>query len=132
MKQVKIEHIAIWTADIENMRSFYQTYFGFECNQKYVNRIKGFSSYFLSFPDGCRLELMHSEKLSAKTQQPKKVTRGYAHIAFSLGSKDAVDAITKKLISDGFEKLDGPRTTGDGYYESVFLDPERNIIELTI
>ncbi|WP_228779824.1 VOC family protein [Aquiflexum lacus] len=132
MKHVKIEHIAIWTVDLEAMRSFYQTYFGFDCNQKYVNEKKGFSSYFLSFPDGCRLELMHSEKLNVERQHHDRFTGGYAHIAFSLGSREAVDNMTEKLISDGFEKLEGPRMTGDGYYESVFFDPERNIIELTI
>lgn len=132
MKTITIAHIAIWTQDLEKMKSFYETYFGFHAGPKYINQAKGFSSYFLSSNQSSKIELMHSNKMKSGEWKDQSIYPGYAHIAFSLGSKEAVDTLTNQLEKDGFQKLDGPRTTGDGYYESVFFDPEKNILELTI
>jgi lactoylglutathione lyase len=132
MKTIKIAHIAIWTQDLEKMKLFYETYFGFRSGAKYINPAKGFSSYFLGSNGTCKVELMHSVRMESGKMKDQLITPGYAHIAFSLGSKEAVDSMTNRLESDGFQKLDGPRITGDGYYESVFLDPEKNILEITI
>lgn len=126
---MRIEHVAIWVNDIENMRRFYEVYFGAKSNDKYENKKKQFESYFLTFPDSrCRLEIMQRPNLIS---HPKE-TIGYAHIAFSLGSTQAVDALTERFQLDGYTHVDGPRMTGDGYYESVILDPEGNTVELTI
>lgn len=129
---MKIEHIAIWARDLEKLKSFYERYFGARAGTKYVNPKKEFESYFLSFEDGSRLELMHMPSIPASTNNIHKQFTGLVHFAISTGSKEKVDALTQQLISDGFEILDGPRFTGDGYYESVVLDPEGNRIELTI
>ncbi|MCC5892688.1 VOC family protein [Exiguobacterium sp.] len=126
---MKIEHIALWVNDLEQMRQFYETYLGATANDKYTNERKQFESYFLTFPDStCRLELMRRTDIQGTPRE----TLGYTHIAFSLGSKAAVDALTARLQDDGYPLLDGPRTTGDGYYESVMLDPEQNKLELTV
>lgn len=124
-----IEHIAIWVHDLEKMRVFYESYFNATSNDKYTNPKKHFSSYFLSFDSGCRLELMHNPDISeALAQTPL----GLAHFALSVGSKQAVDQLTAQLQNDGYEVKGAPRTTGDGYYESVVLDPENNQIEITV
>ena len=126
---MKIEHVAMWVNDLERMRAFYEIYFKASANEKYTNHHKQFESYFLTFPDAtCRLELMRRPDLHGTTRE----SIGYAHLAFALGSKQAVDTLTSRLQSDGYTLLDGPRTTGDGYYESVFFDPEQNKLELTI
>lgn len=128
---VRIEHIALWVRDLEKMRDFYQKYFNMECNDKYENLQKGFSSYFLSFDSGARVELMNRKDIS-ETSGEKGIVYGLTHFALSVGSKEAVDQLTALLKSDGFEIIGEPRTTGDGYYESVILDPEGNPIEITI
>ena len=126
---MRIEHVALWVNDLEQMRTFYATYLGASANEKYTNHQKEFESYFLTFPDStCRLELMRRPDISGTPRE----SIGYAHLAFAIGSKQAVDTLTKRLEADGFSLIDGPRTTGDGYYESVFLDPEGNKLELTI
>jgi lactoylglutathione lyase len=128
---MRIEHIAIWTHDLEKAKEFYVKYFGGKFGNKYENPAKGFSSYFLEFEDGARLELMRKETITEG--QPYKVEQlGYAHMALSLGSKAAVDQLTARLEQDGYPVLDGPRTTGDGYYESVVVDCCGNRIELTV
>ena len=129
---MKIEHIAVWVNDLEQMRSFYQKYFGAVSNTKYCNVAKGFSSYFLCFESGARIELMHSEKIPASGDDPIEQSRGLIHFAFSTGSKERVDELTETFRRDNYTILDGPRYTGDGYYESVVLDPEDNRIEITI
>ncbi|PXW86479.1 lactoylglutathione lyase [Streptohalobacillus salinus] len=126
---MKIEHVAIWTKDLEAMRVFYVQKFNATASKRYENKGKGFASYFLRFSSGARLELMQRTDVTGTV---KKESLGFAHLAFSLGDKTAVDQLTTLLIAEGYECLDGPRTTGDGYYESVFLDPEGNPIELTI
>lgn len=126
---MKIEHVALWVNDLEQMRRFYETYLGATANDKYTNERKQFESHFLTFSDStCRLELMRRPDIHGTSREAV----GYAHIAFALGSKAAVDALTDRLKADGYALVDGPRTTGDGYYESVFFDPEQNKLELTI
>ena len=126
-----ISHIAIWTIEIEKMNAFYRRYFRMVSNEKYTNEAKGFCSYFLSSEEGPRLELMHRNDI--RTDAAGGIERpGLAHVAFSVGSKERVDALTRELKQDGYTVIDGPRQTGDGYYESVVLDPEENRIEITI
>lgn len=127
---MRIEHLAIWVADLEVMRSFYENYFNARSGEIYRNTKKGFSSYFLSFEQGARLELMQKPDISS-LPNPKEHL-GIIHFAISTGTKEGVDSLTEKLRSDGFEVEGEPRTTGDGYYESVVLDPEGNRIEITI
>ncbi|WP_175074298.1 VOC family protein [Terribacillus sp. AE2B 122] len=126
---MKIEHIAIWVKDIERMKNFYMRYFGAESNSLYVNEKKGFASYFLTFSSGSRLELMKKVGVN-KEMLPNQL--GWAHVAFSVGSKDEVDTLTKMIREDGYTIKGNPRTTGDGYYESVIEDPEGNTVEITI
>ena len=125
----KIEHIALWCHNLEVMRDFYVQYFKGTSNAKYQNLKKGFSSYFISFEDGSRLELMKREDINQVNVENRL---GWAHIALSLGSKEAVDQLTDQLSGAGYQILGEPRTTGDGYYESVLADPEGNHIELTV
>ncbi|WP_187986586.1 VOC family protein [Listeria marthii] len=125
---MKIEHVALWTTNLEKMKQFYSTYFGAIANDLYENKTKGFTSYFLSFASGARLEIMSRTDV---TNQLSGENLGWAHIAISTGTKEAVDELTEKLRQDGFEIAGEPRMTGDGYYESVVLDPEGNRIEIT-
>lgn len=127
---MKIEHIALWTRDIEKLKKFYCKYFCATSNQKYTNYSTGFQSYFLTFDDGCRLEIMQINSALDKDQSKQYI--GYAHIAFSVGSSDIVKFLTNKLRDNGFVIASEPRTTGDGYFESVVLDPDGNRIEITI
>jgi lactoylglutathione lyase len=129
---MKIEHLAMWVHDLKGMKTFYQTYFGGRAGDRYHNPRKEFTSYFLSFSDGCRLELMHKTGISAPTPSENPPQSGLIHFAVSVGSKEQVDALTERLRTDGYSVLGEPRTTGDGYYESVVLDPEHNQIEITI
>ena len=112
------------------MRSFYLEHFDLRSNEKYFNPTKKFSSYFLSFDNGCRIELMHRPDL-AELLSTSEETLGLTHFAISLGSKEKVDILTESLRSRGHQILGEPRTTGDGYYESVIADPEGNRVELT-
>jgi lactoylglutathione lyase len=127
---MRIEHVALWTRDIERLRAFYERYFGATAGGRYENQRKQFQSYFLSFEDGARLELMHSPRIGDADARKERI--GYAHLALSLGSEAAVDALTGRLRADGYAVIDGPRHTGDGYYESVVLDPDGNRIELSV
>ncbi len=129
---MKIEHIAIWAQDIETLKTFYETYFEAVPNDKYINHKKGFSSYFLIFATGPRLELMQMSSVPPSKNNPHKQFTGVIHFAISVGSIKNVDALTTRLAKDGYAVLDGPRKTGDGYYESTVLDPEQNRIEITI
>ena len=126
---MKIEHVAIWVNDLEGMRDFYKQYFNGAGNSLYHNPKKQFKSYFITFEGGARLELMKQVGIDDNTQTQ---TIGYAHIAFSVGSKEKVNELTNTLREAGYPVLNGPRTTGDGYYESVVSDPEGNQIEITI
>ena len=124
---MKIEHVGLWTIDLERMREFYETYFSAACGKLYHNPKKGFHSYFLTFDSGSRLELMHREDI----KRPNVESYGYAHLALAVGEKKDVDNLVDKLKVDGYALINGPRTTGDGYYEAVIEDPEGNLIELT-
>lgn len=128
---MKIEHIALWVNDLERMKNFYRSYFGARVGDKYENKTRGFESYFLNFDSGARLEIMFRKNIPPNSNDPLKQATGYVHLAMSVGSKQAVDVLTERLRADQFQILDGPRTTGDGYYESVVLDPESNRIEIT-
>ncbi len=128
---MKIEHIAFWVKDLEKIRDFYERYFGAASNEKYHNPAKHFESYFLSFSNGCRLEIMTRPDIGESNSSYDAQKSGIIHLAFSTGSKVKVDELTERLRKDGYRIAGEPRTTGDGYYESVILDPENNIIEIT-
>lgn len=127
---MKIEHAALYVQDLGKSREFFEKYFNAKAGELYHNPRTTFRSYFLSFPEGARLEIMTRDDLE---EAPKPLTRtGFAHLCFSLGSMEAVNALTNRLKEDGFEIVSGPRTTGDGYYESCILDAEGNQIEITV
>ena len=127
---MKVEHIALYVNDLEAAKNFFIKYFNASSNKIYHNPTTNFRSYFLSFDDGARLELMNKPEM---LDLPKDFNRsGYAHIAFSVGSKEKVDLLTKRLRDDGYEIISGPRTTGDGYYESSVVGIEQNQIEITV
>lgn len=129
---IRIDHLAVWTTDLDRCVAFYVTYFGAVAGALYRNEAKGFESRFLSFGDGARFEVMTTTTLSLTVAEPGAQRLGLTHFAISLGSESAVDTLTDRLRADGFPILDGPRRTGDGYYESVALDPDGNRIELTV
>lgn len=129
---MKIEHIAIWTNDLNRLKAFYEKYFGAQSNSLYTNEKKQFQSYFLSFDSGARLEIMQRTDIEIPNHISKKMYTGYAHIAVSVGSEKKVDDLTKKLREDGYQILGEPRRTGDGYYESVVTDPDGNRVEITV
>ena len=125
-----IEHIAMYVNDLEKARDFFVKYLDGKTNDGYHNKTTDFRSYFISFDDGARLEIMNKPGL---IDDEKSLNRtGYIHIAFSLGSKEKVDELTARLKADGYEVVSGPRTTGDGYYESCIVGIEENQIELTV
>lgn len=126
---MKLEHVALWVKDLEGAKDFFIKYFGAFPNEGYHNEKTGFRSYFLSFDDGARIEIMSSPLFE---ESEKSVYRsGYAHVAISLGSKEAVDELSERFKAEGFEILSGPRTTGDGYYESAIIGFEGNVVEIT-
>lgn len=127
---MKIEHIAIWVKDLELIKEFYTKYFNMLCSDKYTNPAKQFSSYFLSLKDGARIEIMHRPDITFPIDN-NGISVGFAHLAFSTGNREKVDQLTKKLRLAGYTIAGEPRVTGDGYYESVILDPEGNHIEIT-
>jgi lactoylglutathione lyase len=126
-----INHVAIWVLDLEAMCTFYRTAFSATVGPLYRNPTKRFSSRFLTFEGGSRLELMHADTVDLAKSEPGAQRIGLTHLAFSLGSEAAVNELTEQLRAVGTPVVDGPRRTGDGYYESVVLDPEGNRIELT-
>lgn len=128
---MKIEHLAIWTNDLEKMKHFYTKYFNMTCSERYENKEKKFSSYFLSFREAeSRIELMHRPDISSFIGK-KGIVNGLTHFSISVGGKQRVDELTELLRSDGYQIVGEPRTTGDGYYESVILDLEGNHVEIT-
>lgn len=128
---IQIEHVAMWTEDLEGLAGFYARYFDAGVGPAYHNPSKGFASRFLAFPGGARLELMTMAGLDPVRAAPGAQRMGLTHLAFSVGSEAEVDALTNRLRQDGIPVLDEPRRTGDGYYESVVLDPDGNRVEIT-
>jgi lactoylglutathione lyase len=128
---MRIEHIAFWTEDLERLVAFYQRYFGGTVGDKYVNTAKGFESRFVSFEAGARLEIMRTTTLAPVRHEAGAQRMGLTHFAVSLGSEQQVNELTERLRGDGHAVVDGPRRTGDGYYESVVLDPDGNRVEIT-
>lgn len=127
-----LEHVAIWTADLERLKTYYQQHFGGLPNSKYVNDQKGFQSYFLSFASGARLELMQRSIIPANLNDTvEKQHRGIIHLAFGVETMAEVDGKVEELRAAGYPILSGPRRTGDGYYEFETLDPDNNRIEVT-
>ena len=127
---MKIDHVAMYVKDLEKTKTFFEKYFSATSNDGYHNKNTNFRSYFLSFENGSRLEIMNKPDMD---DEEKSVARtGFIHIAFSVGSKEKVDELTSQLKADGYEVLSGPRTTGDGYYESCIVDLENNQIEITV
>jgi lactoylglutathione lyase len=126
----RIEHIAMWTSDIDRLADFYAKYLGATIGSRYANPAKGFESRFLKFDTGARLELMQTSMLQPVTHEHGAQRMGLTHLALTVGTERDVDELTSALRADGFKVLDGPRRTGDGYYESVVLDPDGNRIEL--
>lgn len=127
---MKIEHIAMYVNDLEAARDFFVTYLGGRANDGYHNRNTDFRSFFIRFDDGARLELMNKPEM---VDPDKHLNRtGYVHVAFSVGSKERVDSLTAELKGAGYEVVSGPRTTGDGYYESCVVVVEGNQIEITV
>jgi lactoylglutathione lyase len=127
---MRIEHVAIWTTDLARCKHFYTSYFGATAGPSYVNPAKGFESCFLSFSDGARLEAMTTTSLSLVELAPGVQRLGLTHLAISVGSERRVDELTQRLRDCGISVVDGPRRTGDGYYESVIIDPDGNRIEI--
>lgn len=127
---IKIEHIAMYVNDLENAKNFFEKYFNAKSNDVYHNPNTDFRSYFLRFDDGSRLEIMNKPNMNDDAKSFNRT--GFIHIAFSVGSKKAVDDLTNRLHNDGYEVISGPRTTGDGYYESCIVAIEGNQIEITV
>jgi len=127
---MKIEHIAMYVKELEKARDFFVKYFDAKSNDGYHNTSTDFKSYFLTFEDGPRLEIM--TKPDMKNMEKEISRTGYIHIAFSVGTKEKVDELSERLKSDGYEVISGPRTTGDGYYESCVIGIEGNQIEITV
>lgn len=127
---MKIEHAAMYFNDLEGAKNFFIKYFGAKSNDMYHNPRTNFKSYFLSFDDGARLEIMNKPELEDAVKTLNRT--GFIHLAFSVGSKEKVDALTAQLKNDGYEVISGPRTTGDGYYESCVVAFENNQIEITV
>jgi lactoylglutathione lyase len=127
-----IEHIAVLTNNLEQMRAFYETYFQARAGNKYRSLTKQFESYFLRFSSGARLELMSLPGIHEVNGEIGVLNIGYTHMSFACGSEESVDELTDRLQKDGYRVMDGPRHTGDGYYESAVLDPDGNWIEITV
>ena len=125
---MRIDHIAIYTKQLERLKAFYTYYFGGIANEKYTNKTTGLETYFLTFQDGSRLELMARPVLDENSKE--LFHTGYIHMAFCVDFVENVDALTAKLEEDGYAVISHPRTTGDGYYESCVLDPDGNQIEI--
>jgi lactoylglutathione lyase len=127
---MKIAHIAIWCKDLEQMKLFYEKYFAGKAGKKYINKTKHFESYFIEFESGSRLELMTKPNIAKLPVSTNTQYFGLTHLAYGIGDKDKVEALTNLLRKDGYYIVSELRLTGDGYYESIVLDPEGNIVEI--
>ncbi|MES1221386.1 MAG: VOC family protein [Bacteroidota bacterium] len=127
-----LEHVAIWTNNLERLKDYYVKYFGAKPNDKYTNPIKNFQSYFLSFESGARLEIMMKPGIPGNNNDTiQQQHQGIIHLAFGVDSLKEVNEKAKQLQNDGYTVLSGPRKTGDGYYEFETLDPDNNRLEVT-
>ena len=129
---MRIEHVAIWTGDLERLKRFYTKHFNCIAGNKYRNGSNDFESYFLSFDNSARLELMQMPSIPNNLNDPKIQYKGIIHLAISVGSKENVVEITEKLRSDEYTIVSAPQTTGDGYFESCVLDSDGNRVEITV
>lgn len=127
---MKIDHVAMYVNDLEAAKNFFVQYLGGKPNDIYHNTKTGFRSYFISFEDSTRLEVMNKPEMQDDHKGRNRT--GFIHVAFSVGSKEKVVALTERLKDDGYEVISGPRTTGDGYYESCIAVIEGNQIEITV
>lgn len=127
---MRIDHVGLWTDDPDRLAAFYVTYFGASIGEKYTNGAKGFESRFLTFGTSARLEIMRTTTLSPVKHEPGAQRMGLTHVALSVGSEQLVDELTERVQRAGYPVLDGPRRTGDGYYESVVCDPDGNRVEI--
>lgn len=127
---MRIQHIAMYVSDLEKSREFFERYFGAAANKKYHNEKTGLQTYFLSFDNEVRLEIM--TRPECREEHTSEYRLGLTHLAFAAGSKDEVGRLTQRLEKDGYRIKSQPRTTGDGYYESVVSDPDGNSIEITV
>jgi len=127
-----LEHVAIWTDNLELLKDYYVKYFGGIPNAKYRNEKKQFESYFLTFDSGARLELMSMPNIpDNENDRVIKQHKGIIHLAFGVDTNQEVDSKAKQLKEDGYNILSGPRKTGDNYYEFETLDPDKNRLEVT-
>ncbi len=127
---MRIEHVALWTRNLERMRDFYVEFFDGKSNEKYINPRTGFESYFISFDSGARLEIMRKAAIPANRNDVDEQYVGLIHVAMSTGSRESVDELTNELRAAGYRVVSEPRETGDGYYESCVLDPDENRVEI--
>ncbi len=125
---MNITHVAVYVSDLDKSKEYYTKFFGGISNEMYVNA-KGFKSYFIRFHSGARLELMNKPEIINKISCEEIM--GWSHVAFSVGSREKVIEITEEIVSEGYKLLSGPRTTGDGYFESCVTDPDGNRVEIT-
>lgn len=128
---MRIDHIAIWTQQLEKMKLFYDKYFDGKAGEKYINPRKNFESYFVVFDSGTRLELMEKLEVNSKLHDDRENYLGITHFAISTGDRNKVEMLTEQLRADGYHIIGEPRITGDGYFESVVLDPDGNKVEIT-
>ena len=122
-----LEHVGLWVRDLDGVTAFYEHYFGARAGDLYANPRKGFESRFLEFTGGARLEVMRRIDVTLRGEDNQL---GFAHVALGVGDEAAVDALAARLVADGRAPIDGPRRTGDGYYECVVRDPEGNRVEI--
>lgn len=122
-----IDHVALYVEDLDAVCAFYRDYLDAEVDGGYHNPRTGLRTHFLTFGDGARLEVMTRP---GQDEEPSPRRRGFIHVAFNLESRVAVDGLVARLVADGVEIVNGPRVTGDGYYEAVTVDPEGNLVEL--
>jgi len=128
---MKLHHTAIWVNDLQKIREYYMNHFGATSNEMYVNPTTGFQSYFVTFPSGGQLEIMHRDDIPDNLNDIiGKQHKGYIHLAFMVNSNEEVDAKARELQDAGYPVLRGPRVTGDGYYEFETIDPEGNRLEV--
>jgi lactoylglutathione lyase len=128
---MNIDHVAIWTTQLENLKDYYVRYYNGKANSKYLNKDSHFESYFITFDSGSRLEVMQKPGIPANLNDPiDKQFQGIIHLSFGVDTMAKVDEKLNELRKDGFRILKGPRKTGDGYYEFETLDPDNNRLEV--